>query len=185
MMEGGTGCYETSINVQNYTASCSTTLLPSISPHTSPTIVPNLHLVKSSQYFQLNEFTNMYPVNPPPHPHISLLSNQFSSHVPNQVHHIPCILPPSGGWWLLGKGKGSPCNRPWGPKRGSRGIALPVREPRHEEGIGWLAPRPGRFTAGKETRYPLYRTLGGPQGRLDGCRKSRPHRDAIHGPSSP
>jgi hypothetical protein len=30
--------------------------------------------------------------------------------------------------------------------------------------MGWLAPRPGRFTPGKETRYPLYRRLGGPQG---------------------
>ena len=29
----------------------------------------------------------------------------------------------------------------------------------------WLAPRPGRFTPGKETRYPLYRRLGGPHGR--------------------
>ena len=28
----------------------------------------------------------------------------------------------------------------------------------------WLAPRPGRFTPWKETRYPLYRRLGGPQG---------------------
>jgi hypothetical protein len=31
--------------------------------------------------------------------------------------------------------------------------------------MGWLAPRPGRFTPWKETRYPLYRRLGGPQGR--------------------
>jgi hypothetical protein len=45
----------------------------------------------------------------------------------------------------IGKDKGSPCNRPWRPKRGSRGIALPIREPWHEEGMGWLAPRPGRF----------------------------------------
>jgi hypothetical protein len=29
----------------------------------------------------------------------------------------------------------------------------------------WLTPRPGRFTPGKETRCPLYRRLGGPQGR--------------------
>jgi hypothetical protein len=42
---------------------------------------------------------------------------------------------------------------------GSRGIALPIRDPRHQEGMGWLAPRPGRFTPGKETRYPLYRRL--------------------------
>ena len=31
--------------------------------------------------------------------------------------------------------------------------------------VGWLTPRPGRFTPGKDTQYPLYRTLGGPQGR--------------------
>jgi hypothetical protein len=30
---------------------------------------------------------------------------------------------------------------------------------------GWLAPCPGRFTPGKENRYPLYRRLGRPQGR--------------------
>jgi hypothetical protein len=72
------------------------------------------------------------------------------------------------------KGKGSPYNEPWGPKRGSRGIALPFREPRHEEGMGWLAPRPGRFTPRKDTRYPLYRRLGGPQGRYGRLRKISP-----------
>jgi hypothetical protein len=30
---------------------------------------------------------------------------------------------------------------------------------------GLSAPRPGRFTPGKKTRYPFYRRLGGPQGR--------------------
>jgi hypothetical protein len=30
---------------------------------------------------------------------------------------------------------------------------------------GWSAPLPGRFTAGKETRHPLYRWLGGLQDR--------------------
>jgi hypothetical protein len=40
---------------------------------------------------------------------------------------------------------------------------------------GWVStPRPGRFTPGKETRYPLHRKLDGPQGLLDGCGKSRP-----------
>jgi hypothetical protein len=28
---------------------------------------------------------------------------------------------------------------------------------------GCLTPRPGHFTSGKKTRYPLYRRLGGPQ----------------------
>jgi hypothetical protein len=31
-------------------------------------------------------------------------------------------------------------------------------------GGGWSTPRPCRFTPGKETRYPLYRRLGRPQG---------------------
>jgi hypothetical protein len=72
------------------------------------------------------------------------------------------------------KGKGSPYNRPWGPKRRSWGIALPCREPRHEEGMVWLAPRPGRFNPGKETQYPLYRRPGGPQGRCGRLRKISP-----------
>jgi hypothetical protein len=33
-------------------------------------------------------------------------------------------------------------------------------------GGGWSTPRPGRFTQWKETRYPFYRRLGGPQCRL-------------------
>jgi hypothetical protein len=32
----------------------------------------------------------------------------------------------------------------------------------------WSTPRPGRFTPEKQTRYPLYRRLGGPQ-----CRSGR------------
>jgi hypothetical protein len=39
---------------------------------------------------------------------------------------------------------------------------------------GWSTPRPGRFTLGKEVRYPLYRRLGGPQGRSGRVRKISP-----------
>ena len=39
------------------------------------------------------------------------------------------------------------------------------------DGSGWLAPRPGRFIPAKETRYPLYRRLGGLQGRSGRVRK--------------
>ena len=46
-------------------------------------------------------------------------------------------------------------------------------------------PRPGRLTPGKESRYPLYRRLGGPRASLDGCGKSRFHRDSIPWPFSP
>ena len=38
----------------------------------------------------------------------------------------------------------------------------------------WSTPRPGRFSPGKETRYPLYRRLGGPQGRSGRVRKISP-----------
>ena len=36
---------------------------------------------------------------------------------------------------------------------------------------GWLTPRPGRFAPGKQTRYPLYRRLGGLLGRSGRVRK--------------
>ena len=39
---------------------------------------------------------------------------------------------------------------------------------------GGPMPRPGCFTPGKETQYPLYRRLGGPQGRSGQVRKISP-----------
>ena len=36
---------------------------------------------------------------------------------------------------------------------------------------GWSTSRPGHFTPGKQTRYPLYRRLGRPQGRSGWVRK--------------
>jgi hypothetical protein len=39
---------------------------------------------------------------------------------------------------------------------------------------GWSTPRPGRFATGKETRHPLYRMRGGPQGRSERVRKNSP-----------
>ena len=35
------------------------------------------------------------------------------------------------------------------------------------DGGEWSTLRPGRFDPGKETRYPLYRKVGGPQGRSE------------------
>jgi hypothetical protein len=41
--------------------------------------------------------------------------------------------------------------------------------------MGWVNnATPGSFTAGKETRYPFYRKLGGPQGRSRQVRKVSP-----------
>ena len=58
-------------------------------------------------------------------------------------------------------------------QRGSGGIAV-LSLTSALDGGGWSTPRPGRFTPGKETRYPLYRRLGGPQGRSGRVRKISP-----------
>jgi hypothetical protein len=42
------------------------------------------------------------------------------------------------------------------------------------DGGGWSTPHPGRFTPGKDTRYPFYRRVGGPQGRSGRARKISP-----------
>jgi hypothetical protein len=39
---------------------------------------------------------------------------------------------------------------------------------------GWLMPRPGCFTPGKEARYQLFRGLGGLQDRSERVRKVSP-----------
>jgi len=39
---------------------------------------------------------------------------------------------------------------------------------------GWPTPRPGPFNPPSNTRYPLYRRVGGPQGWSGRCGKSRP-----------
>jgi hypothetical protein len=49
---------------------------------------------------------------------------------------------------------------------------------------GWSTPRSGRFIPGEKTWYPFYRRLGGHQGHLEGCGKSRPHLDSIPRQSS-
>jgi hypothetical protein len=71
------------------------------------------------------------------------------------------------------KGKGHPITGHEGPEgeyRYSSTLSLTLAL---DEG-GWSTPRPGRFTPGKETRYPLYRRLGGPQGRSGRVRKISP-----------
>jgi len=57
--------------------------------------------------------------------------------------------------------------------RGSRGIAL-LYWPTALEGSEGSASRPGRSLPPGKTRYPLYRRLGGPQGRSKQARKISP-----------
>ena len=56
-------------------------------------------------------------------------------------------------------------------QRRSRGIAplIPNFGARWE----WSTSRPGRFTLGKETRYPFYRELGGTQSRSERFREEK------------
>ena len=55
-------------------------------------------------------------------------------------------------------------------RRGSRGIALPFHDHGTRRGEG-SASRPGRSLPPGKTRYPLYKRLGGPQGRSGQVRK--------------
>ena len=65
-----------------------------------------------------------------------------------------------------GKGKFLPRTGHEGPDGEYRhSSTLPFTSPL--DGDGWSTPRPGRFTPGKVTLYPLYRRLCGPQGRYD------------------
>jgi len=58
--------------------------------------------------------------------------------------------------------------------RGSRGIALLFHDQRHEKSGEGSASRPGRSLSQEKTRYPLYRRLGGSQGRSRQVRKISP-----------
>ena len=55
-------------------------------------------------------------------------------------------------------------------RRGSRGIALLFLDHGSRRGEG-SASRPGRSLPPEKTRYPLYRRLGGPQGRSGQARR--------------
>jgi hypothetical protein len=58
-------------------------------------------------------------------------------------------------------------------QRGSRGKLYSFFNP--GTWWGWVVnSMPGRFTPGKETRYPLFRRPGGPQGRSGQVRKISP-----------
>jgi hypothetical protein len=75
--------------------------------------------------------------------------------------------------WQQVKGKGHPQTGHENPKK-KRGYSSTLSSNLTLDRDGWLTPRPGRFNPGKETRYPLYRRLGGPQSRSGRVRKTLP-----------
>ena len=67
---------------------------------------------------------------------------------------------------------------------GRRGIALLFLD-HGTRRVEWSASLPGRTILRGKTRYPLYRRLGGPQGRSGHARKISPPRGFDPGPFSP
>ena len=70
------------------------------------------------------------------------------------------------------------------PQRVGRGIALLFHDRGTRRWVSGQQHAPAALYPRGKTRYPLYRRLGGPQGRSGRAWKSRPHRDSITGPSS-
>jgi hypothetical protein len=74
---------------------------------------------------------------------------------------------------LVIKSWNSPYNGPWRP-RGGVEVQLYSFFNLGARWGGWSTPRLDRFTIRKETRYQLYRSLGGSQGRSGRMRKISP-----------
>jgi hypothetical protein len=82
------------------------------------------------------------------------------------------------------KEKKQSCFRPEQAQRVDTGIALPFRDLGAGRGcVVSIRPRPLYPT--RKTRYPLYRRLGGPQGRSGRVRKISPPPGFHPGPSTP
>ena len=122
--------------------------------------------------------------------------NIFHSHGKKTIHTMSILFITTDSiftklqrTWGEGKGKGHSCTgtealcRPTA-HRGSRGIALPFHDHGNRRKWGVSVTPRSLFTPWK-TWYPLYRRLGGPQGRSGQVRKNSPPRDSIPGVSSP
>jgi len=70
------------------------------------------------------------------------------------------------------------------PMKGSRSTALTTLN-FSTKSYGGQRHAPDVLPQGKNSRYPLYKSLGGSRGRLDGSGKSSPHRGSNPVPSSP
>ena len=104
--------------------------------------------------------------------------------------HVSVSSRPSSGQYFLGKVKvkctlGQALRLCTGSTahRGSRCIALLFHDHATRRGEG-SASRPGRSLPRGESRYPLYRRLGGPQGRSGQVRKIS-HPTGIRSPDRP
>ena len=69
--------------------------------------------------------------------------------------------------------------------RGSRGIALPFLDQRHQKGMRGLRYAPTALYSRERPGTHCTEGQVSPRARLDRCGKSRRYRDSISGPSSP
>ena len=87
--------------------------------------------------------------------------------------------------YCKGKGKGLPRTGHEGPE-GEQMYSSTLSLTPALDGGGWSTPRPGRFIPRKETRYPLYGRLGGPQGPVwTGAVSLAPSSTGIRSPDRP
>jgi hypothetical protein len=77
------------------------------------------------------------------------------------------------------KGKDHPITGYEGPRGGVK-VELYSFSTSALGGGAWSAPRPGRFTPGKDPGTHCTGGWVGPRAGLDVCEKSHPHRDTIH-----
>ena len=102
----------------------------------------------------------------------SLLATQISLHVEERSNELILCL------CLASMVKMYSWTSPW-----NRGDSSTLSLTSGLDG-GCLTPHRDRFTPGKGTRYPLYRSLSGPQGLSKRVRKTSPHRNSIPSASS-
>jgi hypothetical protein len=103
---------------------------------------------------------------------ISKLFNILYFKVKNQFNFSCAKLRRRSSHYQPGEGKVHPITGQQGPRGGVEVYLYSFSTSALEEDW-WSAPRPGRFTPIK-TRYPLYRRLGGLQGRSGRVRKISP-----------
>ena len=148
----------------------------------SLTLVSTRHFWLKSVNSNGNPAQKPAPVlSPPSSQHTKCISKIFPAHLQNETRHILCPVRydfiEKLNMLIAGKGKGKGIVHPRTGHSGPQGeykysailyLIFALDE------SGWSKPLPGCFTHRKETRYPLYRRSGGPQGRSGRVRKISP-----------